>query len=156
MHMTRPALLVVLALTAPELAAKAQHAGLPTGARVRVIVAPRVDWATGTVLAADSARVILWAVERQVADTVRLASIQAIEVSRGRPRRDRGLVGALIGGVVGGVAGAVVGKYTNQGYDTEDLVAAAGAVAGFAGGALLGGTVGALTARERWKRVPVP
>lgn len=154
--MTRPALalLVALALTAPGLVAQAQRAGLPTGARVRVIVPPRVEWTTGTVVAADSPRVVVWAVERQVADTLPLASVRAIEVSRGRPRLVRLVVGALIGGVVGGAAGGVVGKYSGQGYDTENLVTAAGAVAGFTGGALLGGTVGALTARERWERVP--
>ena len=156
MHMTRPALLVALALTTPGLVAQAQRAGLKTGARVRVIVPPRVEWTTGTVVAADSARIILRAQPRAGADTFRLASVQAIEVSRGRRRLGRGVAGALIGGVVGGAAGAILGKYSEQGYESEHLVTAAGAVAGFAGGALLGGTVGALTAREPWERVAVP
>jgi hypothetical protein len=53
MHITRTTLLVALALTAPGLAAQARRAGLPTGARVRVIVPPRVEWTTATVLAAE-------------------------------------------------------------------------------------------------------
>ena len=53
MHITRTTLLVALALTAPGLAAQAQRAGLADGRPGSRHCTPRVEWTTGTVLAAD-------------------------------------------------------------------------------------------------------
>ena len=157
--MTRPVLALLvslapstapLALSATPLAAQPSRVRLTAGARVRGATPPRVGWVVGTLVLADSERVVLRGRPPAAADTFPVAALQALEVSRGRPWVARSVVGALIVGVVWGAAGAALGKYGGQGEDTEDLLTAAGAVAGFAGGALVGGTIGALTAHERW------
>jgi len=155
--MTRPvlALLVSLALSSAPLAAQPSRVRLAVGARVRVATPPRVGWVAGTVVLADSERVVLRGPAPAAPDTFDVAALQALEVSRGRRRLVHGVVGVFIGGAVGSVAGALVGKYTDPGYGDEPLYIAAGAVIGLAGGALLGGTLGALTAPERWDQVRV-
>ena len=154
--MTCPALalLVSLALTAPALAAQPPRIPVPVGVRVRVSAPPRIGWTTGTVAGSDSARIILRAAGGARPDTIPLGGVQALDVSRGRSRLRPGLVGALLGGIVGGTLGHLAVESYPAGYQSSgDLLAP---VAGFIGGALIGGTIGALTARERWERVPVP
>lgn len=152
-YMTRPALtlLVLLVLTAPAIGAQPPGAPVPVGARVRVAAPPRVEWTTGIVAAADSARVVVRAAPGATADTFLLASVSALEVSRGRRRLVRGAVGLLIGAAVGGGIGAAVGargSSADAGFASYIL-----GVGGAAAGAVLGVTLGALSAPERWEPV---
>ena len=148
--------LVALSLHLSPLTLGAQsRSQLTAGARVRVAASPRIGWITGTVASADSARLILRAARGAAQDTVPFTSVEALEVSRGRPWQVRTVVGALGGCVLGGVIGALIGAgYADGGGDTG-AGAALGASVGCAAWALLGGAAGALTARERWRAVPI-
>ena len=150
------ALLAALALSAPAIAAQSPRVPAPVGARVRVAVPPRVGWTTGTVTAADTARIVVRPAPRAAPDTFLLASVQALEVSRDRLWLVRAVSGALIGGALGTAAGAGIGAIT-AGPASEDqgLIAVGGGALGFAVGTIVGGLVGAGTARERWHRIPV-
>ena len=147
------ALLVALAPIA-ALVAQPTQAPVPVGARVRVGAPPRAGWTTGTVAAADSARIVLFSAPA-AADTFLLSSIRMLEVSRGRARAARARAGAGIGlaggALVGVVAGAIGGRYYVS--RERNLIAAGGGVLGALGGSIVGGFVGAATAPERWLRV---
>ena len=151
--MTRPALaiLVALALTAPTLAAQPPRVPVPVGARARVAVPARSGWTAGTVAASDSAVIALRAGRDVVPDTFLVANVQALEVSRGRRRGGRGAVGFLIGAAVGGGAGALVGY--GDGGEEAGLAAFFLGAGGAVVGAILGSTLGAATAPERWEAV---
>lgn len=147
---------LTLVLSASPLGAQRVSVRLAPGTQVRVAVAARPGWVTGRVATADSERIVLRATRSGAGDTVLLAAVSALEVRRGPRRLRRGVTGALLGGVIGaglGAAAFAVGP-DNKGEDDEILRAGAAALA-VGAGVLIGGTVGALGAHERWERVPV-
>ena len=144
------ALVVVLTLTAPTLDAQSLPISVPLGARARVTVPARVGRTTGTLVAADSAHIVLRVPPAGAHDTFLVAWVQTLEVSRGRPRGVRAGLGALIGAVV--LGGITVGVLTRVMGDDEPG-ANPYAYAGVALGALLGAGIGAASAQERWEPV---
>src|SRR5687768_10983404 len=106
--MTRHALLLLasLALTARSLAA--QPIRVSAGVRARVAAPPRPGWIVGTVVLADSARIVLQPAPGAAPDTVPLAAVRALDVSDGRPRLGRTIRGVLFGIFIGGAVGAAV------------------------------------------------
>ena len=147
--------IVSIALAAPA-AAQPLRVRLTAGTRVRVSAPPRAGWIAGTVVLADSDRVVLRDGARGVPDTVLLATVQALELSHGHPRAARTIGGALFGGLIGAGLGALIATVAS-GPRTEDtdLVTLGGAAAGLAAGLVVGAAVGAATAPERWKPVVV-
>lgn len=124
------------------------------GDRVRVRAAQRY---TGTVLVADSGRLLL--VTREPADTVAVpfAAIRKLEVGRGqksgaaRGARTGALVGASLGLVVGLGMSCESGSYTCAGPGAIPAGIAVGAIIG----ALPGALIGALGHTDRWETVPL-
>lgn len=148
--------LVASTLVGCTLVAQPPRVPLPVGARVRVAAAPRSDWVVGRLSHADSVRIVLRAAPGAIPDTFPLTAIQALEVSRGRPRALRVGIGMVVGGVAVGTAAGLIAKVLVRGEPDGELVVGAAVVAGVAGGVIAGGAVGGLTAPERWRRVPVP
>ena len=153
--MTRAAfaLAAALALTAPPAGAQAPYAQLPLGARARLMAPAETRWTTGTILAVDSAAVVLNVRPTGVHQTVLVSEVQSLELSRGRRRFTRGAVGFLIGAVVGGgVAAGMAYMETSDAPEAAYGILVMG-VLGAVSGAVIGGTLGALTAPERWEKV---
>ena len=159
MHRRFSALVVlVLALVfRPEtLGAQPLRVRSAVGAKVRVDAPPGHAWTQGTLIAADSARVIVHAPGRVDRDTIEVAAMRAVDVSRGRTRAHRAVGGAIVGALGGGVVGLVAGRIAARGKDPGDeggLVTALGAISGVAAGTVVGAVVGAATAKERWERI---
>ena len=149
--MIRPAfaLLASLVLTAPALGAQRSYVPVSVGARVRVAAPPRLGWTTGAVAAADTARIVVRSDPGAAADTFMLASVHALETSRGRPRVRRAAGWAALGALVAGAVGATVTAAEARGEYAGYATAAVGLGAAVFGG-VVGGTLGALTAPERW------
>jgi hypothetical protein len=117
-----------------------------------VVAPPQVAWVTGK-LATDSQHVVVRDGANAVPDTILLTTAQSVEVSRGRPRAARTVAGALLGGLIGGGFSALLATASApRAQDTALITAAAGA-AGFSLGLVVGGTIGAVTAPERWTPV---
>ena len=153
MTRTAFALAAALALTTAPTGAQAPYTQLPLGARARLIAPSETRWTTGTVVAADSAAIVLRVRHAGVHDTVLVSEVQSLELSRGRRRLTRGAAGFLIGAVVGGgVAAGMTYMATSDAPEAGFATLVVG-VLGAASGAVLGGTLGALTAPERWKKV---
>lgn len=88
---------------------------------------------------------------------VPLASVQALEISRGNEQ----YVGAVLGGLLGilagaSIAGSLAGSDGPQsGFDTKALLVSAGAILGGFGGYFVGKQADRLVFGERWEEIPV-
>ena len=125
------------------------------GARVRVDAPPGHAWIEGTLIAADSGRVIVHARGRAGRDTIDVAAMLAVDVSRGRGRAHRAIGGGILGALGGGLVGVVVGRIAARGtsVDAEGFGTLFRGMAGAALGTVVGTVVGAATAKERWERI---
>jgi|GEM_PF-4732418 len=152
-----PLIIACLAVLAPA-ALDAQPTVRP-GARVRLLVPSADTLMYGTVVALDSASLLLAPTPDSESLRVPLAALERLEVSRGR--KPSTLLGAAVGAVVGAGAGLGAALLLT---DPEDCEFVCGAVQ--VGSAVIGGTlgvgwgavIGLQTPRgpERWRPVPVP
>ena len=131
-----------------------------TGDKVRVTARTGVDDKTGVVVQADAQSLTVSLGFKKPPVRIPLASIQRLEVARGR--RTAAKEGAISGGIVGvvlGVAAVYVASHALCEYDTDcDASPQAyglGIAAFAAGGAGLGALVGLAIKTDRWERVPV-
>jgi hypothetical protein len=148
--MRRSVLLLLVALLGPAVVA-AQRVSLRSGARVRVTPADQnAPYLMGMVIGqtADSISILIGP-----GDTVRvsLASLELLEVSRGR--RAHRAEGAGWGLVIGAAAGAGIGVATTEG-EWRGLGALVGAGGGALAGLLVGIVVGDAVRSERWEAAP--
>jgi hypothetical protein len=144
--------LACAALLAAPCAADAQTPVVP-GARVRILAPAAADTLiTGTVVAIDSASLLLAADFDTAGVHVPLAHIRRLEVARdpAYARRQAGLWGLLLGGAAGYALGY---SYCSEGWGC-DRYHGAGVVGGAAVGMLLGNLFGG-RGGESWRRVPV-
>ncbi len=148
--MRRSVLLLLVALLGPAVVA-AQRVSLRSGARVRATPADQnAPYLMGMVIGqtADSISILIGP-----GDTARvsLASLELLEVSRGR--RAHLAQGAGWGFVIGAGAGAGIGAATMEG-DWRGLGALLGAGGGALAGLLVGAVVGSYVQSERWDAAP--
>lgn len=143
----------ILALLVPENA----QAQARTGDRVRVTAPSTLTAAAaGSLLSADTGALRV-EVSPGVILTVPAASIERMELSEGRQLWRNILVGAAGGALVGALVGGVTLGTEAEGDDLGQAVGAmAGGVAGGILGAPIGGFVGAVAAREKWRRSALP
>lgn len=149
-----PAILACAALLAAPCAADAQTPVGP-GTRVRILAPSAADTLiTGTVVAIDSASLLLAAGFDTAGVHVPLAHIRRLEVARDPAygRRQAGLWGLLLGGAAGY---ALMYSQCSEGWGC-DRYQGAGIVGGAAVGMLLGGLFGRGSGGDSWRTVPVP
>ena len=148
----RTALLACAALLAVPAAASAQTTVQP-GVRVRILAPATADTLlTGTVVAFDSAALLLAPGSGQAGVHVPLATIRRLEVARQRSR-EAGLWGLLLGGAAGYALISPCGLGLDHASDCHNG-RGAGVVAGAAVGMLLGNLF-AGSGGERWRTVSV-
>lgn len=152
-------LALLLGLATPQ-ASAAQHleTSLSRGLRIRVL-APAVagNRLAGRVEAVSSDSLAL--VHRDTTLWISWASVQALDVSRGKRRALGALQGAGVGALIGGITMACVAAASHDPEHSE-WTRGADAAIGFAVGGLMGAwsgaAVGVMVGRERWERIPVP
>ena len=154
----RLAALACAALFATPAAAHAQPAAEP-GDRVRILAPSAANsLLTGTIVAFDSAALLLAPPSSSGSRAVPLRAIERIEVHR-RGRR-RTLAGALLGGIAGAVAGYVLADAIVDESGCEyvcGLPDVAGGLAGGMGGSLIGGRIGSRhRGPDRWIEAEIP
>ncbi len=89
-------------------------------------------------------------------DTLQLAVALVTRLDVYRGRKSNWGKGALIGGTFLGLAfGGLGWWFCVDECEPRAALAAAGLVLGFAGGALIGGVIGALIKSDRWEEVPL-
>lgn len=151
-----PLILIVAALAPAALAAQT----LQPGARVRVLAPSAADTLlTGTVVALDSASLLVAPAVDAEAVPIPLAGVERMEVSRGRAPST--LAGAVVGTALGALVGYGLATLATDPEDCEFVCGAVEAVSAATGGTLglvMGALVGAGTPHgpERWHPVPVP
>jgi hypothetical protein len=143
---------------------------LAPGARVRVWTSPDGRRHQGTLVAIDSLALRIrssssahyspadprFVPASERLETVKLAAVRRLEVSRGR--RAGAIAGGIALGLLGGaVIGGAIGYATTQCTGCEDpgIGAIVGAPVGGLVGAFVGGVIGAHLS-ERWERVRLP
>lgn len=146
--MLRMLLPCTLLLVGSFSSATAQQAPVAPGTRVRVVTLdlPQRSLA-GELLSLDADSIHLRRKHRPVA--VPLSALTRLEVSRG-PARKRGWIRGAGIGALAAIGGAAVmfGPTGDWGYVLQPAWPVAGA--------LTGSLIGAVLARERWERVPLP
>ena len=155
----RALLALLLGAAIPPVALAAQPSSdLAAGARIRVHVAPPGEWREGTLVRADSQRVVLRSGGMSLAGeslvTIRRTAVRDVQVARGRSGGTwRKVVGATLG-VAAGVGLAVLGTSGSCcPEDYGDLVSVP--LAGIVGG-IVGSVVAAKTAPRRWVPATLP
>lgn len=154
----RAAALAFAVLTALPASLRAQPAAEP-GDRVRILAPSAADsLLTGTIVAFDSAALLLAPPSALGSRAVPLRAIERIEVYR-RGRR-RTLAGALLGGMAGAVAGYTLADALVDESGCEyvcGLPDVAGGLAGGIGGSVIGGRIGSRhRAPDRWIEAEIP
>jgi hypothetical protein len=166
-------MLPVALLATPVAVAGAQDAavrgGISVGTRVRVYAPDlredryvgRVDSLGSDVIVLDTAGLrtrlgfdtgpVLVDEYRRV--SIRLSSIQALEVSGGRTKRSSTIRGAVVGALIGGLV-LGLGNLPEVNPSTQDFLA--GAPAGLIAGGLIGGTIGWGLGGESWLPAAIP
>lgn len=140
------ALACVLALVPAALAAQPR---VEPGARVRILAPSTADTLiTGTVVAIDSARLLLAARFDTAGVHVPLSAIRRLEVAARRSGTQAGLWGLLLGGAAGYALFSGCG-HADACTDTRTVGTVGGAVLGMLLGNLFGG------GGEEWRTVPV-
>ena len=148
--------LLLLALAMPATPLQAQLRGeVAPGDRVRVEV-PVFGRLTGTVVAFDSAFLLMRPAGAEADYSLPVAELVRIDVARGRSWGKGVLRGAGIGLLAGGALGTGLGvRAARSDPDTfmDDVAVAAGAVFFGGAGTILGAGIGALTPVTRWVRL---
>ncbi|HEX6371760.1 MAG TPA: hypothetical protein VF006_22755 [Longimicrobium sp.] len=147
------AILACAALLAAPVAASAQTP-VGAGGRVRILAPSAADTLiTGTVVAIDSASLLLAADFDTAGVHVPLSAIRRLEVAQdpAHRRRQAGLWGLLLGAAAGYALGST--QCTDGSGCDDDRTA--GIVGGAAVGMLLGNLFGG-GGGDRWRTVPVP
>jgi hypothetical protein len=149
----RAALVACALLLAAPCVVDAQ-APVGPGTRVRILAPSAADTLiTGTVVAIDSASLLLAAGFDTAGVHVPLSAIRRLEVAadRGRSGGTAGLVGLLLGGAAGYVLFSGCG-HAEACTDTRTIGIAGAAVAGM----LMGNLIGRNAGGDSWRTVPVP
>lgn len=150
--------LVCAALLALPGPVHAQRAAEP-GDRVRILAPSAADsLLAGTIVAFDSAVLLLAPPSSSGSRAVPLRAIERIEVhQRGRRKT---LTGALLGGMAGAVAGYLLADALVDESGCEyvcGLPDVAGGLAGGIGGSVIGGRIGSRRrGRDRWIEAEIP
>jgi hypothetical protein len=129
-------------------------ASLSAGRRVRVTSSPDVEPVIGSVVSVEADAVVIRHAGSNVVSRIPMAEIRKLDVSLGR--RSRAGRGAMIGAAVGVMPGLLMttGDYSSDVHGESN--AATVAVAGAAGGALLGAGIGWALKSESWRPSEVP
>lgn len=147
------ALAVVLALVIGSAAADGQLYARPLGSGERVrVTAPELAAAPirGTFLSAERDTIRMATAGGSLIVGVPYASVQRLEVSRGRDRVRWALMGAGAGAIAGMLIGAMSAS-GGSGSINESWAPLGGLVAGIP----IGAVVGAVLAPERWRDHPM-
>jgi hypothetical protein len=150
-----PALLACAALLAAPSAGDAQTPVVRPGADVRIMAPSAADTLlSGTVVAIDSASLLLAPPRPGASRTVALRDIERLEVWG--PGRSRRFTGMLLGTVAGAVAGYAV-CHVASGSPHANCQKGPGAAFGAGVGLVLGGEIGSLFREPgRWVPAAVP
>jgi hypothetical protein len=156
--------LAAIASIVPPHECAAQGGGpVAVGYRMRVPIGAASDgYLTGTIVAASAVSVTLrLAGSPPRSATLAMGDLRSAQISTGRRRGAWGLRGAVVGGVVGAIAlVAALHSGSSEVPEFDSVIETAAtpgvALAGFVGGGLIGLSVGALSAPERWEPVYIP
>lgn len=150
----RAVLLVCAALLALPSASPGQQTPVQPGTRVRLLAPSTADsLVTGTVVAIDSASLLLAVGFDTAGVHVPLAAIRQLEVEA--DPRDTAQRGGLWGMLAGAGAAYLVLSPCSSPTDGCGSYRALGTAAGAVAGMLVGRRIGGATARGRWRFVPV-
>lgn len=140
--------------TAPLRAQRTESPAVAPGERVRVSLMVEGPRLAGQVYSLGSQSLLLQVGDEPAPRVLPVASIQSLEVSRGRPRASWTFLGAVLGATAGVIYTRASGEESDP-ADIGGLYSTAEGVGNVVTGMLAGAVLGWLIAPERWSIVPL-